>query len=109
MQFYTTIIFVDIDSVYFYQLPSITDRLEKRRSAALNLDVRAVSNQSYNSIIFELYSNSSDRLQDYNSIESFDLTVSLPTESLDLFRESTVDTRDSQLHAIDTIYSSYYL
>ncbi len=102
-------VFVDMDSVHFYQPPSMAGRLGERRSAALNLDVRAVSNQSYNSMTLEPCSNSSDRLQDYNSMEPFDLTVSLPTESLDSFRESTVDTRGSQSHAIGATHSSYYL
>lgn len=95
--------FVDMNSVHFYQPPSMGGPPEERRSAALNLDVRAVSNESYNSMAFGP-SNSSGRLEDYNSIEPLDLTVSLPRESLDLFHESTVDTRDRS-HATGTTRS----
>jgi len=47
-------------------------------------------------------SNPSGRLEDYDLIASLDLTVSLLGESLDLFREPTVDPRDAQPHAPGT-------
>lgn len=103
--------FVDMDSVHFYQPPSMAGRLGEGRSAALNHDVRAISNESYNPMALKPSSNSSDRPEDYNPIEPCDLTVSLPRKSLDLFRESIVaqvDTRDPQSHAIG-IVRSYYL
>lgn len=108
LQSHPTMAFVDMDSVHFYQPPSMAGRLGERRFAALNLDVRAISNESYKPIALEPSSNSSGRLEDYNSIESFDSTVSLPRESLDLFRESTVDPCGPQSHAIGTT-CSYYL
>lgn len=96
--------FVNMDSVHFYQPPSMAGRPEKTRSAASNLDVCAVSNESYNFITIEPSSNPSGRLEDYDLIEFLDLTVSLPGESLDLFREPTVDPRDAQSHAPGTCH-----
>lgn len=87
--------FVDMDFVHFYQSSSMVGRLGERRFAALNLDVRAISNESYKPIALESSSNSNDRLEDYNSIESFNSIVSLSRESLDLFRESIVNPRGS--------------
>ena len=46
-------------------------------------------------MIFELSSNSSDRLEDYDLIEFLDLIVSLLKEFLDLFRELTMNSRDA--------------
>ena len=102
LQLHPTMAFVNMDSVHFYQPPSMAGRPGKRRSAASNLDVCAVSNESYNSMTLEPSSNPSGRLEDYDLIESLDLTVSLPGESLDLFREPTVDPRDAQSHAPGT-------
>jgi len=96
--------FVNMDFVHFYQPRSMASRLGKRRSAASSLDVCAVSNESHNSMILEPSSNPSGRLEDYDLIESIDQTVSLPGESLDLFREPTVDPRGAQSHALGTLY-----
>lgn len=49
-------------------------------------------------------SNPGRRLEDYDLIESIDQTVSLPRESLDLFRELTVDPRSAQSHALGTLH-----
>jgi len=104
LQLHSTMAFVNMDSVHFYQPPSMAGRLGKRRSAASNLDVCAVNNENYNSMTVEPSSNPSGRLEDYDLIESLDLTVSLPRESLDLFREPTVDPRGAQSHALGTPY-----
>ncbi len=96
--------FVNIDSVHFYQPRSMADWLGKSPSAASNLDVCAISNESYNSITLEPSSNPGRRLEDYDLIKSIDQTVSLPRESLDLFREPTVDSRSAQSHALDTLH-----
>lgn len=48
----------------------MADQFEKSSSAAFNLDVCAISNESYNSMILEPSSNSSRRLEDYDLIES---------------------------------------
>lgn len=88
-------IFVNINSVHLYELSSVVDRHKKRWSTALNLDVRVISNKSYKSIAFELSNNLSNRFEDYNSIEFFDLIISLLKKFLDLFRELIVDIRDS--------------
>ena len=76
----------------------------KRPFAASNLDACAVSNESYNSMTLESSSNSSRRLEDYDLIGSVDQTVSLPRESLDLFREPIVDPLGAQSHALGTLH-----
>ena len=93
---------VNMDSVHFYQPRSRAGHLETKRSAASNLDICAVNNESYNSMTLKPNSVPSGRLGDYDLIEPIDLTVSLPKESLRLFREPTVDPRDAQSHALGT-------
>ena len=96
--------FVNMDFVHFYQPRSMAGRHGKRPFAASNLDACAISNESYSSMTLEPSSISSGRLEDYDPIESVDQTVSLPRESLDLFREPTVDPRDAQSHALGTLH-----
>ena len=73
----------------------MTSQSRKRRFATFNLDVCAISNESYNFMILESSSNSSDRLEDYDLITSLNLIVSLFEKFLDLFRESTMNSRDA--------------
>jgi hypothetical protein len=97
--------FVNMNFVHFYQPSNMVDWPRKRRFAAFSLDVCAINNESYNFMTLEPSSNSSDRLEDYDLITSLDLIVSLLGESLELFRESIVDSRDAQSHAPNTSHS----
>ena len=96
--------FVNMDSVHFYQPRSMVGRLGKSTFAASNLDVCAVSNESYSSMTLEPSGNPGRRLEDYGLIESIVLAVSLPRRSPDLFREPTVDPRNAQSHALGTFH-----
>jgi len=104
LQLHPAMAFVNMDFVHFYQPRSMAGRLGKSPSAASNLDVCAISNESYNSMTLEPSSNPGRRLEDYDLIESIDQTVSLPRESLDLFREPSVDPRSAQSHALGTLH-----
>jgi len=46
-------------------------------------------------MILESSSNLSDKFEDYDLIESLNLTISLLKKSLDLFRESIVNSRNT--------------
>lgn len=71
------------------------NRFKKKRFITFNLDICATNNESYNFIIFELNSNLSDRFENYDLIEFFNLIVSLLKKSLDLFRKLIVNSRNT--------------
>ena len=94
-----TMVFVDMDSVHFYQFPNKTRRPGKWRSVASNLEIRNVSKERDNPVAYGPSSGQSGRLGDYDLIEYCDLTASLPEESFYPYPASVLDPKSAESHA----------
>ncbi len=71
----------------------------KGRSIAWNRGAPTVSNEHNNTVAIEPNNNPSLRLEDYDLIECVDLTISIPMESSDPFREPALSFGGTDLYA----------